>query len=173
MTAFEVDEALKTMCILVDTREKKNLHITDGLQGLNCPYKSHKLDYGDYSCEWLDGAGIAHSFADRACIERKASLDEIALNFTSGRERFRREFGRAAENQSKIYLMIEKGSYKDIINHKYRSQYQPNSFLATLWSWQEEFNMSVNFIPAEYAAMYIKGTLFYALKKYLLTQSEG
>lgn len=165
---FEVEQMVQSMVILVDTREQKCDHIEHSLGVLKCPCERLKLNYGDYSCKYKLLSGEWSFFTDKVAIERKASLDELAGNFTKGRERFRKEFTRAVEDKAKIYLLLEESSYMNILRHKYRSQFEPNSFLATLWSWQEEFNFTITMLPNDMSGMYIKGTLFYALKKYLL-----
>ena len=45
----EMDELISSMIILVDTREKKNSHITDSFDKNGICYKKKALEYGDYS----------------------------------------------------------------------------------------------------------------------------
>lgn len=168
MQGYQIDDAMKSMRILVDTREKKNQHITKALEGRKCPFKPRKLDYGDYTCEYDTEAEKGVVFADRVVVERKANLDELAGNITKGRDRFAREFQRAKDAGAKIYLMIESGSYDDIKNHRYRSMLPPNSFLNTLFSWQQKYNITISFVSKQFAGDYIYATLFMALRDYLL-----
>ena len=79
MQPYEIDSAMKSMRIVIDTREKKNAHITAALQARKCLYSAHKLDYGDYTCEYDTAEKSGIIFADRVVIERKASLDELAV----------------------------------------------------------------------------------------------
>jgi len=169
---FEADCCLKSMQILIDTREKKNAHIISALGERKCTFKPHKLDYGDYSCQYIDLQNTTISFDYKAVIERKASLDELAGNLTKDRARFDREFIRAHDAGAKVFLMIEGGSYDDIKNHKYRSQFSPKSYLNTLFSWQEKYNITISFVSKKFAGDYIYGTLFMALKNYLLNGGE-
>lgn len=168
MTGAEIDSALESMRILIDTREKKNNHIVTALEGKNCPFKLHKLNYGDYTCEYDTSQKTSICFENRVVIERKANLDELAGNLTKGRERFEREFLRAKSDNAKVFLMIESGSYDDIQAHKYRSMLPPKSYLNTLFSWQEKYNITISFVSKKFAGDYIYATLFMALKNHLL-----
>lgn len=170
MTGAELEAAMDTMRILVDTREKKNAHIITSLEGRKCPYTAHKLDYGDYSCEYRPGDSDPVSIESVAVIERKASLDELAGNITRHRDRFEREFLRAREAGAKVFLMVESGSdgYDQIQAHRYRSQLPPKAYLNTLFSWQQKYNITISFVSKQFAGDYVYATLFMALKNYLL-----
>lgn len=169
---YELDDAMKSMRVLADTREKKNSHILASLEGRKCPFKTCKLDYGDYSCEYDAGGKTGISFAKKVAVERKADLNELAGNITKGRERFEREFLRAAADGAKIYLMIESGCFDDIACHRYRSALPPKSYLNTLFSWQDKFNITISFVSKQFAGDYIYATLFMALKNYLIHGGE-
>lgn len=168
MTGAEIESAMNSMRILVDTREKKNIHIVTALEGRKCPFKPRKLSYGDYTCEYDISGNKGVSFENKAVVERKANLDELAGNITKGRERFEREFLRAKADGAKVFLMVESGSFDDIKNHCYRSALPPKSYLNTLFSWQEKYNITISFVSKKFAGDYIYGTLFMALKNYLL-----
>lgn len=172
MEAYELDVAMKSMEIIVDTREKKNSHITTLLDERKCHYKAQKLDYGDYTCTYASGKNNTVSIENIAVIERKANLDELAGNITKGRERFEREFLRAREAGAKVFLMIEGGSYDAIQEHRYRSQLPPKAYLNTLFSWQQKYNITISFVSKKFAGNYIYATLFMALKNYLLHGKE-
>ena len=105
--------------------------------------------------------------SERVVIERKANLDELAGNFTKGRARFDREFKRALEDKAKVYLLIENASWEDIHNHHYRSLFPTKSYLATLYSWQAKFNITIIFCKSEQSGNIINGILWYAMKDYL------
>ena len=164
---YELDGALRSMRILVDTREQKNKHIIRAFESRNIQYRNQKLNYGDYSCECSIGDTII-TLSQSVCIERKNSLDELAGNITSGRKRFSREFERSQADDAKVYLMVENGDWDDIVHHKYRSMMPPNAYLNTIFSWQQKYNITVSFVSRQFAGDYIYGTLFMALKNYLL-----
>lgn len=122
---------LKSMHIIVDTREKKNLDITESLRIMKIPFIERALTYGDYSYMVVATPenGLPHdiSMAKSLAIERKASLDEMSGNFTVGRERFEREMIRGVDSQ--LYLLIENASISDIYEHHYKSQMTEKSFM--------------------------------------------
>lgn len=161
-TEKEVKELLKKMTIICDTREQVNGNITGYLDKNKLPYISRKLDVGDYSFD-VDGL----TFSDSIAIERKASIDEIAGNFTVGRQRFENEFLRAKANGIKVFLLIEDCSWEKIKSHDYRSKLKPQSLIATLLSWQVRYNISIIFCKAKDSGELIYGTCYYWLKNYL------
>lgn len=164
MHPAEIEQELESFKIIVDTREQKWQHIECSLKATGTPYERCKLDFGDYSCTVGDGR---ISFFDKVVIERKANLDEIAGNFTKGRERFDREFKRAVDSKAKVFLIIENASWEDIKNHNYRSRFSPKSFIATLLAWQARFNITVFFCKQNSSGDVIKGILWYFAKEYL------
>jgi len=73
----EIEKALKSIVILVDTREKKWEHIRAALDSLGCPYESKKLDFGDYSYKYVRPDETETDCSGTIAVERKANLDEI------------------------------------------------------------------------------------------------
>jgi hypothetical protein len=127
------------MIILIDSREKENSHILNYMAVNKISVKRKQaLKFGDYSF-------IDHNtdYRNLITIERKNSLDELALNLTSGkkdnpinrRERFKNEFKRAKEAGAKMVLLIENATQENILNHNYRSKLHPNAFIGSLNSW--------------------------------------
>jgi ERCC4-type nuclease len=141
------------MIILVDTREKRNEHITKQFDNLKIPYRHKKLDFGDYSFE-IDGI----SYENKIVIELKASLDELASNFTSGRDRFRREFERAFGARCKVYLMVENADMSKIEAHNYRSMFSPIAYKKTLETWCHRFQIELVFCKRIDVAKFILNT---------------
>lgn len=158
------DGFYENFCILVDTREKKNDHLTNFWRENNIRYKSKKLNVGDYSFE-LDGLTLESSIV----IERKNSLDELCKNFTKDRERFRREFIRGQENKMFVYLLIENATIEDIYNHNYRSKMHPNSLLGSLKAWQKKYNIYTVFVGKQAAGIYILDSFKKYIKKFLVS----
>lgn len=162
---------LKQMGVLADTREQVWGHVKAALEGAGCPVERGKLDQGDYTAfvpmsafpGFQDVEGM-YSLQDEVVIERKANLDEIAGNFTTGRERFEREFIRAKSKGIKVYLLIENASWADIFSHNYRSQLNPKSLEGSLRSWQAKYNVSIEFCRPEESARAIYNILHYWLK---------
>lgn len=166
-TQKEIEMLLKTMTVVVDTREQVWSHIESGLKAMKRPYERGKLDYGDYTCKLPDLDGVPVVLSDEVVIERKANLDELAGNFTADRKRFETEFIRAKSAGVKVFLLVENASWSDILSGNYRSGLNPKAFAASIMSWQSEYNITVIFSRPEDSARIISGHLFYWLKKRL------
>lgn len=168
----EVKGLLKSMIVLVDTREQQNSHILKWLDEKKVPYSTQKLEYGDYSF-YLPAnpqLGIVRDlyFTDKISIERKADLMELSGNFTNDRLRIESEFIR---HKGKMLLLIENADYVDIINHNYRTEYKPVSFLATLHSFSERYDIPFTFMKDnKCSGQFIYYTLYYWLRNYLLNR---
>jgi len=162
-TEKEVKELLKTMTLIIDTREQVNYNILGYLSERGVPHISRKLDVGDYSCE-IDGMTLEDSIA----IERKNSIDEIAGNFTADRTRFENEFLRAKANNTKIFLVIENCSWQSIKSHDYRSKMSPAALIGSLLSWQAKYNITIIFTIPEMTGEIITHTLYYWARENLI-----
>lgn len=163
----DMKKVLENIIILVDSRERNFSHIKMYFKQNKIPYEIKKLDFGDYSFKIskMESLDIEEqSFEKEIAIERKNSLSEISGNFTRGRDRFKREFKRGGMS---IRLMIENDSYGDIKKHNYKSQINPNSLVASLHSFQEEFNSPFIFINKDSSGEYIYKTFYYYLRNKL------
>ncbi len=100
MHAVDQREVLRSMEILVDTREQPTTRATKRYERFHCPHRRCTLAYGDYAYNAVLPSGRqiynAEATVFPACVvERKMNLDELAGCFTRSRERFAREFERA------------------------------------------------------------------------------
>lgn len=173
MHPIEIEEMLKTFSVIVDSREQKWAHIETTLKATDTPYMTHKLNYGDYTCEAIKPNGEPFSLADKYVIERKHNLDELIGNFTKGRDRFDREFRRAIADNAKVFLLIEDNDFwKNIRLHNYRSKMSPKSVLASICSWQARYNITVVTCSQQDSGTIIKAILWYALRDYLQRTGE-
>ena len=167
-TKKEIKQLLKSITVLIDSREQKKSHITNYLEDKNIPYKSKKLDYGDYSfmLPKQPELGIQRDiyFNSQISVERKQSLNELSGNFTHDRTQFENELIRSSNG--KLILLIEnvKG-YENIIKHNYRTDYKPKSFIGTLHSFRHRYNLDVVFIDPAYSGNYIYYTFYYWLRE--------
>lgn len=93
---------MQKVCIITDTREQKNEHITSVLDELGIMHEAKKLDYGDYSFSIDD-----HDFSGMCVIERKANPDEVYGNITGDRERIEKELDTASKNANQLVFLIE------------------------------------------------------------------
>lgn len=170
-TPSEIDRILKSMVVLVDTREQPTAAFHKRMELLPCGHERQKLDFGDYSCKicLLNGDWI---YLDKyVSIERKMNLDELCQCFTNGRERFKREFLRAKEAGAKTFLLVENGSWENLLNGKYRSRFNPNAFSASILLWCSRYNIQLEFCKAETTSSMIYKLLYY-YTKYLLEEGK-
>ena len=79
MKPYEIDSVMKSMRIVIDTREKKNDHITAALQARNCLYSAHKLGYGDYTCEYdiAEKTGVSLGYLSEVERGKKEASSEV------------------------------------------------------------------------------------------------
>ncbi len=161
-TDKEVDELLKQLTIVADTREQVNGHVLGYLDSKKIPHETRKLDTGDYSA-MIGDMTLEHDTA----VERKASLDELAGNFTVDRQRLSDEFTRAKAEGLKVFLLIENCSWSDIFLHNYKSKLEPKSLIASLLAWQVRFNITVIFCKPAETGQIIYGILYYAARESL------
>lgn len=157
----------KQMVILVDSREKKNDHILGYFDTYHIKYKKQALSSGDYSfyVEANENLSIPRDiyFDNKIFIERKANLDELALNFSKNRTRFEEEFSISPADHK--YLLIENANYEDILLHNYQSEFLPKSYLGSLHTFNHRYNLQIVFLPdRDYTPIYILGVFKYYLK---------
>lgn len=170
MDLFEQDAMLQSMQILVDTREQNTERAQRRYATFGVPYSRATLSYGDYcynaqlpSGEWLFKEGELISAP--IVIERKMSLDELAMCFTKDRDRFEREFQRAKVNNARIFLLIENATWENLLNGRYRSKFNQNAFLASLAAWIIRYDLQLIFCKEETSGRLIKEFLYRDLKE--------
>ena len=164
ITDKQISDIINDMVIIVDTREQKNDHILMYLKDHDIPFIKQKLDSGDYSFMLPNHPEL---MLDRKfLIEKKNSLTEIAGNFTSGRERFAREFERVPEG-SHIHLVIEGATWRKVFNGSYRSTMAPQSMMASIMTWCIRYGVPVWFVGPEDSPAVIYNLLKYELMEHL------
>lgn len=170
MDLFEQDAMLESMQILVDTREQDTERARKRYDTFGAPYSRATLSYGDYcynaklpSGEWL--FDTEQVISAPIVIERKMSLDELAMCFTKGRDRFEREFQRAKANNARIFLLIENATWENLLNGRYRSRFNHNAFLASLAAWIVRYDLQLIFCKEETSGRLIKEFLYRDLKE--------
>ena len=153
-TDKEYRQLIKNMVILCDTRDKTNEHILTEFDKQKIEYKTRAFKTGDYSfmikaCPEL-GFQYDTYFVDELCIERKNSLSELAGNLSQKTDdnRIFKEFNRMI-NVERVYVLIENDSLDDLYAHNYKSEYNPDSFIRTLLTWQARNNMHIFFVGKE------------------------
>jgi ERCC4-type nuclease len=160
---------MDNIVIIVDSREKKWLHIKEFFKKWNIDYEVKKLDYGDYSFKLpaCTEYGIAEDiyFTEIIVIERKANLLELSNNLSKERKRFERELERA--RGSKFMLLIENATYQDIVYHHYASEFKPQSFVATLATYQARYGIEIAYVDQKCSGNFILNLFKYHLREWL------
>lgn len=92
--------------IIVDTREKPHAiaKILSYMDTCGIEYVRAKLDVGDYMIEGKPGI----------VVDRKQTIDELAKNCISDRDRFKREMERAVKNGVQLVLLVEQNRYRSL-----------------------------------------------------------
>ena len=172
MHPAEIEQTLDSMTVLVDTRERPTEYSEKRYAQFGRPYRREKLDVGDYSAEFVTPAGEAISLKDRVVVERKNSIDELCMCYTTERGRFEREFERAKNSGIKLYLLVENATFESIYNGKYRSRMTPNALVASILAWLARYDCQIIFCKAETSGKIIHDILYYEMRERLNEQSE-
>lgn len=163
----EQKELLKSLTIIVDTREKENKHdhILQFFESKKIPWVSQALTHGDYSCflPKNDALNIPRDlyFTNEICIERKQNISEWIGNISQDRAAVKKKFALAPRH---TILMIENSSYGDIIEGNYYSSYAPKSALGTFHSIWNEFDIPIIFMDSKYSGQFIYGYFYYYVR---------
>lgn len=164
----ELEEILKSIVILIDTKEKVYSHITMWLKSNKIKYEKYNLNFGDYSfyIPKNDKLDISEDiyFTKEIAIERKANATEISGNFTHERERFKREFERS---NGALRLLIEESSYKSMSEGDYGTKANADSLISSLHSFQEKYDAQFFFCDKSHSGKYIYNTFYWYLKNKL------
>lgn len=172
MHPLDIDTALKSLTIYVDTRERPTEQAKRRYEQFGCPWESHKLNFGDYSCAVKLPSGETKSFENDFCVERKLGLQEVCTCFTHERDRFAREFERAKQAGARTYLLIEEASWEKAYNGKYRSQMKPQALVASMLAWLARYDCQIIMCRAETSGRIIHDVLYREAKE-RLTNMRG
>ena len=165
MHPVDVDASLKSMVCLVDTREQDTPAFRERISHFD-QWERHKLDAGDYSAKFL--LPDSSWFFLPVSIERKYAIDELCMCYCQQRGRFEREFERALEAHSKLYLLVEGGSWENVYSGKYRSHMNPKSLVGSILAWLARYNCQLIFCKKETSGQLIKDILYREGKEALL-----
>ena len=169
MNHFDECALLDTFEIICDTREQPTPRAKQRYQAFGVGYSRGTLNYGDYcgNITFPDGRKLydpSGTISAKCVVERKMNLDELAMCFTRGRDRFEREFQRAADHGCRMFLLCENGSIEKIMKHEYRSRYNPKAFLASIIAWNIRYDMQLIFCTQLTSGMMIKEILYRDIK---------
>ena len=164
MAPHEIEEALKGMVVLVDTREQDTARLRVRLKDMKCKHERCKLDFGDYSAKVpVNGEWLTLNVA----IERKMDLDELAQCYCNGRKRFEREFERAQIAGAKIYLLVENATWEDAYMGNYRSKMSPQALIASILAWLSRYRCQVIFCRQRTSGRLISDILYREAREHL------
>lgn len=150
---------MKTLTVLVDTREQDTPRFRRRMQALGLPYARRKLNFGDYACAVTD-SGREIDLSGQVAIERKMDLDELAQCYTRGRRRFEREFERAKAAGAKLYLLIEDADWERAYAGRYRSRLHPHALTASMLAWLARYDCQILLCAAETTPRLIRDILY-------------
>jgi len=172
MDAFEIENCLKSMQILIDSNEQQTAQARRRYSNFSVPYLRQKLDYGDYTYNFMLPNGrplydVNERIHGDIVIERKMSLTELSGNLCQEKARFKREFQRAADHGAKVYLLVEDASWEKLVHGRYNTKFHPNAYLASLLGIMAEYDISPIFCQQELSGKLINDILYRELKKRL------
>lgn len=167
MHPIDIESTLKTMKIVIDTREQDTEQSKRRYADFGVPWERGKLDFGDYSAVFTLPDGTEFSLKDKASVERKMDLSECCGCFTHDRPRFTREFERAKAVNAKIYLLIEDGSFRKAYNGIYKSQMKPQALIASIFAWLARYNCQIIMAEKELSGRIIHDILYREAKERL------
>lgn len=172
MDPFDQKAVLESFVVLRDSREQDTARARKRYKSIGVPCEKATLSYGDYTYNAMlpDGRPLhdtSKTVLPLCAIERKMDLDELEQCFTRGRDRFRREFERAAENSCRMYLIVENATWENLLAGKYRSKMNPNAYIASIIAWMIRHDISVIFCKEETTGRVIREILYRDLKERL------
>lgn len=172
MDVFQIEDCLKSMQIIIDTREQPSKRAQRRYESFCVPYKRQTLNYGDYTYNFQLPSGEmlfndTDTIRGHVVVERKQDLVELSQCFCQSRERFEREFERAKENNAAIYLLVEDANWENLINGKYNTKFNSKAFFASITAWMARYDIKIIFCKSETSGKLIKEILYRELKERL------
>lgn len=160
---------MKSLTVVIDTREQVNHHIVEYLAKKDIPMKIQKLNYGDYS--WMipmnEDLGITRDIYSKSAVERKAHMDEITGNLQKDtRSAFQNELIRAAGNPFTL-LVEDNEAYMKMLKGDYRSNYNPLALLGTLNTFKARYGFEIVYIDKMLSGNWLYYHFYYQAKEYL------
>lgn len=156
--------------VIVDTREKENLHILKAFEKNNIPYKKEKLNFGDYAIESEDG------FRPNLVIEKKANLDELVGNIFEkcdegiSNNRIHKEIIRCISSETRIIILIEDQNwYPKLLKGEFKSKANPRAVTGLIISLMAKYPyyLTIMGVDKKYSASFMYNILKYELKEQL------
>ena len=95
------------------------------------------------------------------------NLEELSSCFTQSRDRFKKEFERAAQDNASVYLLVENGNWEKLMNGHYNTKFNPKAFTASMTAWIARYNLKPIFCRSELSGRLIQEILYRELKERL------
>ncbi|MBJ8025142.1 ERCC4 domain-containing protein [Bacillus cereus] len=168
-TDKEISNILKTLTIVIDTRENVNGHILDYLHQKSIPIKNQKLDTGDYGCMIPkdEELGIPRDIYLDSRVERKAHMDEITGNLQKDTQTaFENELIRSKDIPFTL-IVEDLHGYEKMLQGKYRSKYNPLALLGRLNTFKAKYNFEIVYVDKKFSGNWIYHHFYYQAKHYL------
>ncbi len=165
---MDVEECLKTMCILVDNREQETERSRARYAQFGCPYERTTIRTGDYSAKFQLPDGTWFDMREYITVERKMNADELCLCFGEQRNRFIKEFERLKESNIRMWLLVENATFKKMYNGQYRSKYRPKALIASTLAWQARYNCRIVMCDESVTGKLIHDILYYEAREILM-----
>ncbi|MDO8159159.1 nuclease [Bacillus toyonensis] len=170
-TDKEIDAILKTLKIVIDTRENKNDHIRDYLHQKGIPFKDQKLDTGDYGCmiPKNEELGIPRDIYLDSRVERKAHMDEITGNLQKDKQTaFENELIRSKDIPFTL-IVEDLNGYEKMLKGQYVSRYKPLALLGRLNTFKAKYNFEIVYLDKKFSGNWIYHHFYYQARHYLKT----
>lgn len=167
MEYSEINKCMETFTIIIDNREKDTDDLKKRIVQFGCPIIKKKMNFGDYSAEITLKTGEKLSLENFVVIERKMDIGELCVCYTTDRNRFSKEFERAANINAKTYLLVEKASWEKIYSGIYRSKMSPESLIGSITTWLARYNCQLLFCDTYTSGKLIKDVLVHEMKEFL------
>jgi len=159
---------LRSMVILVDSREQETDRARTRYAQFGCPYERATIKTGDYSAKFLLPGGLWYDLSNDITVERKMNLDELCLCFGKDRKRFIKEFERAKENNIRLWLLLENSTFEKAYSGSYRSKYKPQSLIASMLAWQSRYACRIVMCHESVTGKLIHDILYYEGREILM-----
>lgn len=173
-TDKELKILLKNICIVVDSREQVNQHVTGHFDKKKIKYIVRKLEQGDYSCfiesnEETKLLGVLRDwyFDNMIAIERKNSVDEL-IQSIKDRDRFENEFCRLNKYNIDIRMIVEDpDGERNLALGNYQSEYRKESATASYETLVTRYDIKTYFLSKEMTGYKIHKICYYFVRELL------
>lgn len=165
----EITDIMKTLTIVMDTREQQATHISSYLHQKEIPLKIQKLDHGDYGCmiPANEELGIRRDIYLNSFVERKNGVDEITGNLQKDTQHaFVNELIRS--QGSRFVIFVEEPDFDEkVAKGQYRSRYDAKALKGRLESLKAKYNFEICPMSKEMIGHNIYHRFYYQMREHL------